>query len=631
VPSKETRLFLDWLRGYVPDGFLYLLARKEGSEQVTRVFVPTGDLQKLADSVDELAPTHHVWLSSVTYAKSGRATKGNANATRLVWIDHDGDPEANPYEWDPPPHTAWRTSAGRYQAIWLLDAPIPKKETEALCAALATRFGGDPSGKDIVQVLRVPGTLNHKHDPPTPVGMLWVKGEEEQAPYNAEGLRDVLRVSPVSPEPTPEAGPTPPEGTRDHALYTLGHLNIPTEVVAEAFIKEQEDRSAALYRLMATLAEKGASSPEIYQIASHSANQKFITPARLWEDVMRTAAKVTPKAGSYPIQHASVLAGVDETLIWVVNPFLYDDAVATAVGEPSTRKSWAVVHLGAVVACPDISGYYGFPVELHGPVLYFDLDDRRPRRLKRRLGNILAAYREGNREFNIPFYFVSGDFNYTEARWQQRLRASLEQIQEKEGKRVVVTIIDTLHRAGFSPKDWGANAQPLLNGLADMANELRTAFIIVHHSAKVRETVQRNVRNAPWGSTFTGASLDPTWAFSRNFSEDDREPERTHFNLEVWSKEGPEGKPWILAYGKDPSKFEVEVLDADVGTRVLAELKRTGEATTQADLARHLGVEDQQVSRAISRLQEKGKVDVRKSGSAKLVSLPEVGGQQSEF
>jgi RecA-family ATPase len=409
----------------------------------------------------------------------------------------------------------------------------------------------------------------------------------------------------------------------------MGQLALPSDVVSDTFINKQEDRSAALYRLMAVLAEKGASPPEVYRIALHSANQKFDTPQRLWEDVLRTVVKIAPKAGAYDVQHASALTDVDETLNWVANPLLYDDAVGTVVGEPSARKSWFILHMGVAIACPTITDILGFPIEIHGPVLHFDLDDRRPRRLKRRLGNILAYYRDGDRTFDIPFYFVSGDFNYTDQRWKERLRASLKTIQDKEGKPVVMTVVDTLHRAGFNPKDWGANAQPFLDGLSDMAIELRTAFVIVHHTAKRVETQNRNIRNAPWGSTFTGASLDPTWSLSRNYAEDDDDDSVHHINLEVVSKEGPEPPPWILSFGKNPDAYEVDIQEAPMPERVLAALRRVSEPCTQAELARRLGVKDEIVKRAVSRLQAKAKVDVRQSGSAKLISLPE--GGPSEF
>ena len=634
MPSGDTRLFLEWLDAVLPphpDHFVYVLARPKKGQKVTRLFIPREDLvQGVSSAVDQLVDTHHVWMGMVTFASDKRATKGQANPTQLVWIDHDGDPEANPHEWKPTPHACWQTSPGRYQAVWILDNPPTKEATEELCAALAKRYGADPSGKDIVQVLRIPGTLNHKQDPPSPVRALWLRGAGAQPPYGPQALQVAAPVTGEVPPVAPGGGPAPESGSKDHALYMLGKLGVPQQMVADTFATAQPDRSTALYSLMATLTEKGASPTETYRIASHSANQKFDTPERLWEDVLRTAAK-TPGAKGYLVERAGALVPVDETLQWIVEPCLYDDAVGTVVGEPSTRKSWAALQILTAIACPEAKEFLGFPVLTHGPVLYFDLDDRRPRRLKRRLGNILEYYR-GERDYDLPFHYVTGNFNYTDPRWQEKLNATLAEIEDEEGAKVVLTVIDTLHRAGFSPKDWGANAQPLLNGLSEMAVDYRRAYLIVHHSPKVRETVQRNVRNAPWGSTFTGASLDPTWSLSRNFSEDDREDAFTHINLNVWSKEGPEHSVgWVLAYGKDKERFEVERRDATTEEKIMRELTETGETLTFAELGRRIDDQNQQVGRAARRLHQKGRVELVEKGSSWLVSLPQEKSAQSEF
>jgi hypothetical protein len=626
--SEETRLFLAWLRSHARDGFLYVLSREAESGTVKQAFAG-GEHAVLTveKTVQRRAADSHVWVGLTTYAKR-KAVKANAYHSRLVWIDHDG-PDAQPLTWDPPPHVCVQTSEGHAQGIWLLDKALPQEETEELNTALAKHFGADLSDKDVTQVHRVPGTVNYKHDPPQDVRLLWLRTEQEQPAYTAQALRVALPVSPVSPEPTPDTGPAPESGTRERALYTLGHLDVPIDLVRETFLDKQEDRSAALYKLMAAAFERGGTTPEVYSIATHSANQKFDTAERLWEDVQRTRVKVPATEARWELHLASELEEVSDKTDWLVRPFLYADAVGTIVGEPSARKSWNALHLSTAIACPQADAFLVFPILVHGPVLYFNLDDQRARRLKKRLGNILAHYRDGDRTFDVPLWWANRGFDYRTKGWQLRLRQNMEQIGEREGRRPVLVVFDTLHRAGFDPKDWGANAQTFLNGLNEIAVDLTVSFMLVHHTSKAAQ--QANIRNAPWGSTFTGASLDPAWLLTQNKKEDAEDKTRSHVDLQIETKESGETvDPILLAYGRDSDVFDVEVRQADLDTKVMVELRRAPDALNVSELARRLNIEHvETLRRAVERLELAGSLATKRQGSAKMVYLPE--GPTHEF
>lgn len=70
-------------------------------------------------------------------------------------------------------------SGGGYHAYWLLQetyhltTEADRKRAQAIQAAWVKYTGGDPGAKDLARVLRVPGSLNHKYDPPRPVEFVW--------------------------------------------------------------------------------------------------------------------------------------------------------------------------------------------------------------------------------------------------------------------------------------------------------------------------------------------------------------------------------------------------------------------------------------------------------------------------
>jgi hypothetical protein len=65
----------------------------------------------------------------------------------------------------PTPTAILSTSQGKYQVLWRVDGfDFARQETALKLLAIA--FGGDPACTDRNRVLRVPGFLNRKYDPP---------------------------------------------------------------------------------------------------------------------------------------------------------------------------------------------------------------------------------------------------------------------------------------------------------------------------------------------------------------------------------------------------------------------------------------------------------------------------------
>ncbi|MEE9234926.1 MAG: DUF3987 domain-containing protein, partial [Candidatus Acidoferrales bacterium] len=107
-----------------------------------------------------------------------------------VWVDVDKLDQqglssllAKLQELQIPPHIVVN-SGGGYHLYWLLeetlDAQRHLEEIEAVNRGLAEVLGGDRAATDVSRILRIPGFLNHKYDPPRPVTA--VRGEA-QASY----------------------------------------------------------------------------------------------------------------------------------------------------------------------------------------------------------------------------------------------------------------------------------------------------------------------------------------------------------------------------------------------------------------------------------------------------------------
>lgn len=71
------------------------------------------------------------------------------------------------------PTIAWESSPGRFQALWHIDKYLPEESHSRVNQKLTYSLGADKGGWDITQVLRVPGTINHKYAEKPEVRLLW--------------------------------------------------------------------------------------------------------------------------------------------------------------------------------------------------------------------------------------------------------------------------------------------------------------------------------------------------------------------------------------------------------------------------------------------------------------------------
>jgi hypothetical protein len=91
-----------------------------------------------------------------------KRTKDCAGPIAALFVDGDGAGEAVP-EFLPQPTATVESSPGKRHWYWKLDQAIAPEEAEQLNKRLAYALGADKSGYDATQLLRVPGTRNHKY------------------------------------------------------------------------------------------------------------------------------------------------------------------------------------------------------------------------------------------------------------------------------------------------------------------------------------------------------------------------------------------------------------------------------------------------------------------------------------
>ena len=168
---KTATRFLAALAGSADRGELFELRyRLDDGQRMGQVFDHPTRLRGLATRAIVLGRRTDVYVGCAprTRRHGGRDAVERAY---VLWADCDGeDAVAALHDFEPAPSIVIASGTGsNCHAYWPLTEPLPREEVERANRRLAHALGADPASADAARILRVPSTLSHKHEPPTPV------------------------------------------------------------------------------------------------------------------------------------------------------------------------------------------------------------------------------------------------------------------------------------------------------------------------------------------------------------------------------------------------------------------------------------------------------------------------------
>lgn len=121
-----------------------------------------------------------------------------AGAT-IVWCDVDvkkrGGDAFDLASVSPPPTLVVSSSPGNFHLYWALGEQIEADEAVRIATLASAAFGGDPKVLEAKRVMRLPGSLNHKYDPPKPCEVV----QYQAIAYDPRDLETKLMAAAVAP------------------------------------------------------------------------------------------------------------------------------------------------------------------------------------------------------------------------------------------------------------------------------------------------------------------------------------------------------------------------------------------------------------------------------------------------
>ena len=299
--------------------------------------------------------------------KDKHRRRENVMGSHFLWADLD---EVDGRELDPPPGVLWKSSPGRWAALWYTERWLECDELEKVNKQMTYAVGADKAGWDLTQVLRIPGTRNHKYNG-GPRGNL-VRMDFR----NKLLLRDV---------------PTGGKGLDLYKKYE-SKLKGETRSILTAKRATLGKRSEVLWKLYHQLFNAAVPVDDIRALVKASVWNKF--EGRKDEDrqITREIEKclgekldVTEKKGAELAGASEVYMGINaskvvvEEVDWLWFPYISRGALTIVEGDPGLGKSYFMQMVAAAICdggkLPGEGGLNGYEKIKRGRVLYASVED----------------------------------------------------------------------------------------------------------------------------------------------------------------------------------------------------------------------------------------------------------------
>lgn len=420
------------------------------------------------------------------------------------WLYADLD-EVDPEGLDLRPTVAWRTSPGRYQAMWLLKRPLAPAQLGRLNQKLTYAVKADRGGWSLTKVLRVPGSVSTKHGAEHVVKLLWADGPVYEGGVLWDQLREVTT-------PSDEVGTLPilhvAEGT-PRSLLKKYEIPVRIQKMARAEDTDGQDRSATIWKLERDLLEAGMPPEAVFVVVKASVWNKFKGQGRedkqIWTEIQR-AVKTSPTKRSSKSKRKSASNGSDSrrrrsmTLeqfmgreirkpTWMVEGIWSESAHGVLAGPPKTYKSVLSTDLAVSVAS-GTKFLNHFPVPQTGPVILIqkendegEVHDRFARILHSRGLMGSASVTSGSltytRDNLPPVHIFDPDFDLTDPADIRYLR------RECRKKAPVLVVLDPLYLLVPSVDENSAHEMtPVLERLLRIKQNYNAGTLLIHHFKK---------------------------------------------------------------------------------------------------------------------------------------------------
>lgn len=458
---------------------------------------------RIGDKLPAVSPeVDSYWTPAVrSHLESPRGKPRDASGygpQRVVWVDCDenfNDELLRKLR----PSFMWETSPGHKQAIWLLQEALSPDEfhKDGYLGLITDALGGDPSGVDIPQLLRVPGSWHNKGNRHHGVilkgsGAVYTRGQL---------LTRVARGLGLPPGAASEIGADDPYGDRSVQLWKFARIACETGISEELTFK----------MLNACAWNKWKGQPDkLREDVSKAYEAKPKDKPKTKKSEAQEDDSETEEILPWDLNTVGDFGPVTRTpLKWVLPGIIPEAGCGLIVAAPKVGKTRIAIEIALGIA----SGQKPLGLDVKRPkeVGFFSLEDGEylfAERLAKGMQEKRTAYhwdgavRRVNRQLvweppkHLPLLTGFKRIDLSKQEDKDRL---LETIQKY---RLKLVIIDTLSMAiGNSNVSDTKEMTNILADVREIAKATRCAVMFIHHTRKRIFEKGESIQESILGST----------------------------------------------------------------------------------------------------------------------------------
>lgn len=451
----------------------------------------------------EIDPDVDSYFCPILYSKP-RRLKENALPSKWLFADLDFvDPRKIPLR----PSIAWRTSQGRYQALWELKRSISPQHLEELNRDLTYATKADKGGWHLTKVLRLPESWNHKYSPAQQGSYLWI----EDTTYTVKEIRSYTKtVESFHVDNEIHDLILPAESRESILKRILPRLDSRArEMIIETHTQSEGERSDRLWELECRLLEASIDPEEVFVIVRDTVWNKFKGRARadeyLWNEVSKAHLYIGSKIEvdettgiqrTRPrlVSYSDILGSKLTEPEWLIEDWWTLNSHGIIAGLPKSYKSLVAFDMAVSIASGrPFLGEYEVNSKGMGPVLMVQQENSLPlvrdRLMKisknRGLQTGQATVKRGNTVAvtfppSLPLYFYN-DFGFDMSIPDDR--EAIDTLVREEG--IKALFFDPLYlMIGGADENNAKELRPILSWLLRLRNLYGCAIMVVHHWGK---------------------------------------------------------------------------------------------------------------------------------------------------
>lgn len=477
--NSDLDFFVDFLFDGL-QGYAYLVMKDPADKDSwnSQMFLYPEQQDSLKHFIKVGFEKYEVYLAPVLYSIDDNAQRPNVKCSNVVWTEFDGN---TPDDWEgyPPSLVIRSSSEGHEHVYWRLDNPLFGADAiEDITRRITFNYGADSSAWDATQVLRPPGTINHKRGLPTFV----LSSITDQ--YNVS-VFETLAPAPVAETVEWQIGELP--AVHDVVLrYAFTHQMaklFSTELV------EEGRRSSALMEFAFSACELGMKDVEVFVLLKVLDDRwgKFV--GRRDRD-KRLASIITHARNKYPgtvdedeapsafvLPYRSFMA-VEVNVDWVVNDFLMDNGNLLLAGPSGVGKTQFLLQLMIHLALGKNFLHYEIPKAQR--VLFLSLEMTHPE-LKVFLNmqdSVLSDEERDLLEQNFHIIPHGEAWGLNQPHGQDFFHQFIEQV-EPNG-----VFVDSIGSSILGNINSQENVQPFLNYVDKTRKKFGVFWGAIHHTRK---------------------------------------------------------------------------------------------------------------------------------------------------